>query len=123
MSEYVQLTQADLYAMLVERFGADPWGWAFQCPACDDVATVRALQDALDAAPRTNREGAAVVATHIIGQECIGRSLGALENPPTNERGCDWVAFGLIPGPWEVLLPGGRSMRCFPVADAAAVSR
>lgn len=33
-------------------------------------------------------------------------------------RGCDWAAFGLIAGPWEVIKADGRSMWAFPIADA-----
>jgi hypothetical protein len=44
------------------------------------------------------------------------------------ERGCDWTAYGLIPGPWEIVFPAegdvpGRTMRSFPFADAGAVAR
>jgi hypothetical protein len=57
------------------------------------------------------------------GQECIGRHLGALS--PTSdqgrsraERGCDWAAYGLICGPWTVVMPDGHEVHSFPLADA-----
>lgn len=121
MSAHRKLTQAEFYGLLTERFGEDVTNWAFKCPACEDVATVADFRVALEANPRT-RDGKAVTASDIIGQECIGRTLGALERDSINERGCDWVAFGLIRGPWEIVLPNGNSMWCFPIADATAVT-
>lgn len=123
MSEPTKITQAELYELLCDRFGKNPANWAFTCPSCHDTATVTELQEALDANPRRRSDDTKVESTEIIGQECIGRSIGALANPPTNDRGCHWVAFGLIRGPWEIVLPDGNSMWCFPVADTTAVSR
>jgi hypothetical protein len=112
------LTQAELVAEAKARFGNDPAQWAFTCPACGDTATGRDFRDALAAHPRT-RKGEPVVASDLLGQECIGRVLGALR-VPANEyrgRGCDWCAFGLISGPWAVVQPDGRKIPCFPLAQ------
>jgi hypothetical protein len=109
-----RFTQAELMAEGRARFGDDPLTWAFVCPSCGDVATLRDFQDATgDIA--------------LAGQECIGRSLGALLKPPSNERGCDWAAYGLLPGPWIVVLPAHgdkpeTEARSFAFAPAAVSS-
>lgn len=92
-----ELTHADLVEEAVERFGADAMQWAFQCPNCGDIATCREFLDA------TGTNGA-------VGQECIGRHVEG--------RGCDWTAYGLIPGPWAVTTAGGKVIRSFPLAPA-----
>lgn len=109
LSKYRKLTQAELIAEATALYGADPIAWAFQCPTCGDIATPADFK-AADSDP------------NLIGQECIGRSLGALAKPkPTNTRGCDWVAYGLFRGPWEVVVPADgdepeRSIWSFPLA-------
>jgi hypothetical protein len=110
------LTQADLVAEAVAAFGKDAEKWAFRCPNCSDVTV---LQDFRDANADPNR----------LGQECIGRYLGALSGPPTKDsgqsiakRGCDWVAYGLFRGPWFVELPNGNVAASFPLAVDAAVT-
>lgn len=104
------LTQAVLVQEARAAFGSDPEKWAFQCPNCSDVAVA---QDFRDAGANPNR----------LGQECIGRHLGALSGPPTTDsgksiakRGCDWVAYGLFRGPWFVELPAGNTAASFPLA-------
>jgi hypothetical protein len=114
-TQHRKLTQAELQAEAKERFGDDPLDIAFACPACGDVARIRDF-------PEGARERA--------GQECIGRSLGALEGPPTNDggrskakRGCDWAAYGFIRGPWEIEMPDGRSAWGFPLADVVTTAQ
>lgn len=53
-----------------------------------------------------------------VGQECIGRSLGALSKAAIGtdgrkhaSRGCDWAAYGLFPGPWSIVIPNGDGTR------------
>lgn len=117
-----KITQADLYDMLVERFSEDPMTWAFTCPTCGTTTTGLEMRQALEANPRTRRDGEPFTASDILGQECIGRTLGALHVPEAQWKGpgCTWVAFGLFRGPWEVERPDGGSTWCFPVAEAAA---
>lgn len=108
-SKVRKLTQAELWAEARERFGGDPADWAFQCPKCDDIAT---MKDFTDAGPGAS----------FVGQECIGRHLGALKKPYSG-RGCDWAAYGLFHGPWEVVLPAEgdkpeHSVWSFPLAPA-----
>jgi hypothetical protein len=108
MTSYRKLTQEELLCEATERFGPDAKQWKFRCMNCGDEA---APQDFIDAGADPGRAG----------QECIGRSLGALDTPKTNTRGCNFVAYGLIPGPWEVVLPvegdgPERSMRAFALA-------
>jgi len=122
MSNHRKLTQKELVAEATERFGKDPLKWAFRCPSCKDVATGQDFSEALKSRPRKHaRSGEEVIASDVVGQECIGRSLGVLEGPKDSwsGRGCDWVAYGLFSGPWEVVLPDGRSMHAFPLAEAS----
>lgn len=116
-----KLTQKELVAEATERFGSDPLKWAFRCPSCSDVANGQDFSEALAANPRKNRSGEDVIASDVVGQECIGRTLGSLQkgHGEYKGRGCDWVAYGLFAGPWEIVLPDGRSMHAFPLADAA----
>lgn len=115
-----KLTQAELVAEATERFGSDPLKWAFRCPSCGDVANGQDFREALTANPRKNRAGEDVIASDVVGQECIGRTLGALrkDHGKYKGRGCDWAAYGLFAGPWDVALPNGRSMHAFPLATA-----
>lgn len=110
-----KLTQDELMTEATARFGTDPMKFAFQCPRCSDVASLQDFKDA-GASPG------------MAGQECIGRTLGALkkEHGPNGEkyagRGCDWTAYGLLRGPWEVVVPAEgdkpeRSVWGFPLAD------
>lgn len=104
----MKLTQDELSTKARDLFGKDPLTWKFRCMNCGDEA------NALDMISVGADPG-------MIGQECIGRYLGALDNPKTNERGCDFVAYGLIPGPWEVVFPADgdkpeRSIRAFALA-------
>lgn len=102
--EAYRFTQAELLAMAQKRFGEDPTQWKFICPACNDIATP---QDFIDAGADPQ----------LVGQECIGRSLGALAKPePTNERGCNWCAYGLFRGPWIIVLPDGKEVGSFKLA-------
>jgi hypothetical protein len=120
-TDHRTLTQAELVAEAAERFGADPLKWAFLCPRCGDVATGQDFSEALAANPRKHRTGQEVIASDVVGQECIGRTLGALVKGQGkySGRGCDWAAYGLFGGPWTITLPDGRSMHAFPLAPAS----
>lgn len=116
MEPHRKLTQAELMAEAKERFGEDYLKWAFRCPHCGDVAT---FADFKEAGADPGR----------CGQECLGRHLGALNRETGGSnykgRGCDWAAYGLFHGPWEVVLPAEgdkpeRSMWCFPLAEAVS---
>lgn len=117
----IRMTQQELNDELVRRFGPDPAAWAFVCPSCGDVATVTDFREALAAAGRADEP-----ASDHIGQVCIGRIAGALKiDQPKGGykgRGCDWCAFGLFRGPMFVVLPDGREVASFRIADQA-VSR
>lgn len=113
-----RLTQAELTAEARAAFGNDPKKWAFRCPSCGDVASI---QDFIDAGVNQRR----------IGQECIGRLLGALPGAPSNrggrsrsKRGCNRAAYGLISGPWFVEIPvetgGTTTVPAFPLAVGGA---
>ncbi|MBP5883147.1 VVA0879 family protein [Streptomyces scabiei] len=119
-TQHRKLTQAELVAEARERFGTDPLLWAFRCPSCGDVANGQDFSNALAESPRKNRFGEDVIASDIVGQECIGRTLGALKkgHGKYTGRGCDWAAYGLFAGPWEITLPNGRTAHSFPLAPA-----
>lgn len=119
-TDHRKLTQAELVAEATERFGSDPIKWAFLCPTCGDIANGEDFREVLAANPREHRTGADVIASDVVGQECIGRTLGALAKGQGkySGRGCDWVAYGLFGGPWTITLPDGRTMRSFPLAPA-----
>ncbi|MYR93061.1 MULTISPECIES: VVA0879 family protein [unclassified Streptomyces] len=117
MSDYRKITHADFLAEAVEKFGKNPMAWAFQCPTCGDTATGQDFSAALDEHPR-ERKGVPVIASDLLGQECIGRTLGALGQG--SSRGCDWAAYGLFRGPWEVVMPDGHSAWSFPLAPVPA---
>lgn len=126
MAEHRKLTQDELLAEARKRFGDDPLDWAFECPNCGDVATARDFREALKQHPREDG-GQPVTASILLGQECIGRTLGALKGPAGTQggrgqatRGCNWAAYGLIPGPWSIVMPDGRTAPGFALADATA---
>lgn len=115
MTDPRTLTQDELLTELRTRFGEDPMDWAFQCPTCEDIATGRDFSQVLKDQPRTRPDGTTVTASDLLGQECIGRLLGALATPPTHTRGCSRVAYGFIPAPWTVVIDG-ISRSAFPLA-------
>ena len=114
------ITHTEFIATLVERFGDSPADWAFVCPQCKDIATGADFKAALAEHPR-ERRGEAVTASDLLGQECIGRTLGALVSAGQwSGRGCDWCAYGLIGGPLGVEMPDGRIVSSFNIAEVAA---
>lgn len=114
------LTQQELITEATARFGKDPLQWAFLCPSCGDVANGNDFSAALEDHPRKHRTGADVIASDIVGQECIGRTLGALAaGNDYAGRGCNWAAYGLFSGPWTIVLPNERTMYAFALADPA----
>jgi hypothetical protein len=119
-TDYRKLTQAELLAEARTRFGDDPLKWAFICPSCGDIANGTDFSQALAERPRTNRAGETVIASDVVGQECIGRTLGALEKSDDEYtgRGCTWTAYGLFSGPWDIALPNGRVAHGFALAPA-----
>lgn len=123
-------THAQFLAALRERFGPSPYDWAFICPNCGDIATGADFRAALEAHPRPwhDEQGKdrLVVASDLLGQQCIGRVLGALssghQKGSYTGRGCDWAAGGLFSGPTYVELPGSRWTPSFRIAPANTVS-
>ena len=120
-TDHRKLTQAELLTEARNRFGDDPLKWAFTCPSCGDIANGSDFSTALAEHPRTNHAGETVIASDVVGQECIGRTLGALEKSDDEYtgRGCTWTAYGLFRGPWEIALPNGRTAWGFSLAPAA----
>lgn len=110
-------TQAELLAEAKRRFGDDPLDFAFTCPNCKDVATIREFKEARHEDHRDDSD--CTGHPELAGQECIGRLLGALRGPQKawKGRGCDWCAYGLIPGPWSIQMPDGREVSSFRLAE------
>lgn len=119
MIEMRHITQGDLLGELRSRFGEDPMNWAFCCRNCADEASGQDFNDALKSRPRTHGSGKQVIASDLLGQECIGRTLGSLQGKvgTWRGRGCDWSASGMFSGPWFMELPDGTTRPCFPLAD------
>lgn len=121
MPEVVSRTQDEFLAELRRRFGDDWHNWAFVCPSCGDVATGADFERALREAGLEDAEGKVKV-SRCLGQECIGRVSGALSMSAehwtqSGRRGCDWCAFGLFRGPEIVVLPDGKEIYSFRIAD------
>ncbi|QGJ92738.1 hypothetical protein QDA04_gp68 [Microbacterium phage Megan] len=117
----IKRTQEELVALMRERFGDDVNAWAFICPSCGDVATVADMRDALAQNPLSEAGGSTPDPTRYIGQACIGRLLGALQEKRQSDwkgRGCDWAAFGLFQGPEFVVMPDGKEVPSFAPAPA-----
>lgn len=99
-----EMTHAEFGAFARARFGQNALDWAFVCPNCGDIATARDFPD-------DQRDH--------VGQECVGRHRGALKaDGGMAERGCNWAAYGLIPGPLKVTLADGTVVRSFRFAPA-----
>lgn len=113
------IPQAEWLADARRRFGDDPMGWKFRCPQCGDVATGAEFKAALDQRLADGRGAEDRAVSDVLGQECIGRSLGALETRAGqwDGRGCDWTAYGLFGGPVGVLAPNGKVIRAFEFAS------
>lgn len=108
MAERRRLTLKEFGDEARARFGPVAAMWAFQCPMCGDVATAADYPPEMAAA---------------VSMDCVGRYRGAVgadgDGKPTNaERGCSYSAHGLVPGPWEIVMPAGGSLHCFPLAPA-----
>ncbi|ANZ35308.1 hypothetical protein BBK82_03635 [Lentzea guizhouensis] len=112
------LTQQELCDEARRRFGDDTKQWAFICPKCSDIACAADFI-AIGADP------------YLVGQECIGRSCGALAKAATGtdgrqhaKRGCDWAAYGLFAGPWFITVPtkdgGTKELPSFKLAPHRA---
>lgn len=89
------LTQQEFAQMATARFGHEVIYWAYECPNCGDIARVRDF-------PPSKRM--------LAGIECIGRHVEG--------RGCKRTAYGMVPGPWAVMLPDGTIADCFALAPA-----
>lgn len=93
-SDLRTLSHDELVTEAMTRFGNNMLRWAFQCPMCGDIAQVGEFPD-------QGRHP---------GQYCIGNFVP--------DRGCDYKAFGLIPGPWTVTMDSGSPVSSFPLAPA-----
>lgn len=104
LTEHRKMTHEEFMAEAVRRFGPDPLAFAFVCPTCGDRAAIG------DFPPHMRGRA---------GQECLGRVLAEVSTDTEwAGRGCMYVAYGLIPGPWEIEMPDGRTIRSFPFGEA-----
>jgi len=79
----MKYTKKEWLAELENRFGKDQKNWAFVCPACGKISTVKEFNDV----------GANV---NNAFQECIGRYTGKEAPTKENKGGCNWAAYGLF---------------------------
>ncbi|WP_019060040.1 VVA0879 family protein [Streptomyces prunicolor] len=120
MSDSRTFTIDELWEEARARFGQDSLNWAFVCPGCKDVATGLDFRKALEERPRELPNGKVAQYSDFLSQECIGRTLGALSKGYSG-RGCKWAAYGLLPGPWQVIFPNlDKPRSCFALAPAPA---
>jgi hypothetical protein len=121
--ELRKLTRPELLTEMRTRFGDNSDRWAFLCPNCGDVATIADWRQALAEHEMLDREQKRITdAGQLIGQMCIGRALGALKGPQEEwkGRGCDWTAYGLFRGPWEIQIDSEDGETRFAPAFAIA---
>jgi|BioPla2DNA2_1021312.scaffolds.fasta_scaffold86578_2 hypothetical protein len=108
MKEYTHQQWMD---ELKSRFGENIMDWAFKCPACGKVSTIREFIDA----------GAEI---HDSFQNCIGRFTGKGSPQKGDSSGCDWAAYGLF-GTMDkgdiVITRYGNRMEVFPMAEKKEV--
>ena len=108
MKEYTHQQWLD---ELKSRFGENIMDWAFKCPACGKVSTIREFINA----------GAEI---HDSYQNCIGRFNGKgrpyLDGKGSYKDGCDWAAYGLF-GTMNkgniVISENGNRIEVFPMAE------
>lgn len=107
--EVRELTRDELIDLARQRFGDNPESWAFMCPKCTDVAVIQDFRDA--GAP-----------PEVLGEECVGRYLGALLDDNYSGRGCGWCAFDEYTGPWIIKLGNGDVYGSFPLAPGRSAA-
>lgn len=100
-----EIKHADWVAEARRRFGTDPMDWAFVCPVCGHVATLR--QWKMAGAPE--------------GQwaySCIGRALGSPNGFLRRGAPCDYAGGGLFRlNPVMVIRDDGSVRETFEFAD------
>jgi len=79
------MTREEFQSEAVRRFGPDPMGWAFVCPACEHIATV---QDWKNAGASEGEVAFSCVGRHIEGSR---KAFGGDGPGP-----CDYAGGGLF---------------------------
>jgi len=103
----MEYTKKQWLEELKNRFGKDTNTWAFECPACKKVSTVK---DFIDAGADSN---SAYV-------DCIGRHNGKGTFERDSRYGCNWAAYGLFGHMGkgdEVIADDGKKVEVFKMAD------
>lgn len=95
------LTLGEFHAEARDRFGDDQRAWAYQCPACGDIARWADVRFALSLTDLAS-DRPRLTAEQVLAQRCI--------NCPANARDA---------GTTLVVLDDGRSTRVFELAPAA----
>ena len=106
-----KLTHEAWLAEARERFGSDPNDWAFCCPNCRHVATIRDWR----AAGATDGE---------IAFSCVGRRTGATAELGAKHGPCNYAGGGLFRlNPVEVECTDGTVMEVFEFASATGTCK
>lgn len=93
-------TEAQWHARAEELFGPNLRRWVFKCPACaNEMSIARAEAEFPGLRGRGWRPEA----------ECIGRYIDTpaalmILDGKKSDRRCDWAAYGLLCGPWTVVI-------------------
>lgn len=99
------LTHAAWLTEAKERFGPDPDLWAFACPSCGHVSTIRDWKNS------GAGEGE-------FAFSCVGRALGAKAELGTKRGPCNYAGGGLFRlNPVHVVMPDGGTRQTFEFAD------
>jgi hypothetical protein len=102
------MTQGQMEAEAIKRFGPDPLAWRFVCPSCGHIASIRDWKN-VGAPPNA------------AGFSCVGRWNGSKQKMLTKKGGpCNYAGGGLFQlNPQPIVDETGEELgRCFALAEA-----
>mgnify|MGYP007102561128 FL=1 len=108
----MRYTHGEWLTELKNRFGEDPMKWAFKCPACGKISTMKEFKDA-GAEPDDSY------------QTCIGRHTDKGSPTKDSKDGCKWAAFGLfgtLSGGDVIVTDDGKEIQVFSMAEKTEIS-
>lgn len=94
------ITLAQLHSEATSRFGPRQIDWAYQCPACGDVATGGDVMWALSQQPVGCAQGCRLTAAQVLARLCLPCGATAGDHGTTT-----------------VVLPAGQQVRVFELAS------